>query len=572
MVEVPDLRERHEGPAVTRTYGTLKLVDDKFEIACEPHVMVRLKRIFPKADRFRTGTLELRATTETAADIRWVLDRWPLNVDDDTLAALHSKATEYDRAKATVLEILEGRVPRLDLAETALPLRSYQDEASAMVHTTGRLLLIDDVGLGKTGAAFGVLRHPDALPALIVTLTHLPRQIVSELGRFLPGLYGHVVKKGTPYDIRRDGADPDVIVMNYSKLAGWADHLTGKVKTVIFDEMQELRRDGSAKYTAAAMVADQARFRMGLTATPVYNYGGEIFNVLDVLDHGCLGDRDEFNREWATGSGSKVRVSDPVALGSTLRENGLVLRRTRKDVGRELPPIQRIAYPVAIDQDAFAANAQGAADLARVIIAKAGTPTELFKAAGDFDWRLRLATGVAKAPHVADFARLLLETEQPLILFGWHHEVYDIWRDRLADHRPRFFTGQESEKQKYDAQSAFIAGDTNLLIMSLRAGAGIDGLQERCSVCVFGELDWSPGVHTQCVGRLARDGQPDPVVAYFAVADEGSDPVIAEVLDLKRQQADGIVDPQRPLFQELAGQPEDRIKLLAEAYLKAQSK
>jgi SNF2 family DNA or RNA helicase len=555
----------------TRTYGRVELAGDVYAITAEPHVMIRLKRIFPKVDRHRTGTITLRATPENSADLEWVMARWPLETDSSTADVLLAQADAYRENQSTILSILGGDPPKLDLTSLALPLRDYQQEAVALVATTGRLLLLDDVGLGKTAVALGLLAVPDALPAAVVTLTHLPPQWLSELNRFLPTVRGHIAKKGRPYNLTRAGGPPDVLILNYSKLAGWADHLAGNVKTIVFDEMQELRIDGSGKYVAAAQVADQARFRLGLTATPVYNYGGEIYNVLDCLQKDCLGARDEFNREWGTGSSSKVRVNDPVALGTTLRENGLVLRRTRKDVKRELPDVQRIHYPVEIDQDTFESGIEGAELLAKMIVERAGSPKDLFKAAGDFDWRLRQATGIAKARYVADFARLILETEQPLVLFGWHHAVYDIWRDRLADHRPVFYTGEESVPQKEAAKHQFLEGGTDLLIMSLRAGAGLDGLQERCSICVFGELDWSPGVHTQAIGRLHRDGQDNPVVAYFLVAEEGSDPAIAEVLDLKRQQAEGIVDPQRPLFEALASGGEDRIQLLAQTFLRRRS-
>lgn len=557
---------------IARTFGTVELVGRDFRIACDPHVMIRLKRIFPKADRFRSGEIALRATPENAADLEWVLERWPMAVGDTAGESLVAQAGAYRDRQETVRSILDGSAPRLDLVDTAVPLREYQKEAVALVHTTGRLLVMDDVGLGKTAVGLGVLAAADALPALVVTLTHLPGQWLSELGKFMPGLRGHIATKGTPYHVpTKKGGVPDVLIMNYSKLAGWADHLAGQVQTVIFDEAQELRRDGTAKYVAAARVADHARYRVGATATPVYNYGGEIFNVLDVLDKDCLGSRDEFNREWGTGSGPKVRVNNPVALGATLRDNGLVVRRTRKDVRRELPPVQRIALPVELDRDVYETGIEGADVLAKMLLERAGTPRELFKAAGDFDWRLRQATGVAKARHVADFVRLLLETEEPVVLYGWHRLVYDIWAERLADHRPAFFTGHESPNQKEESKRQFLEGNTNLLIMSLRAGAGLDGLQERANVCVFGELDWSPGVHTQAIGRLNRDGQDDPVVAYFLVANEGADPAIAEVLDLKRQQADGIVDPDRPLFEQIAGTGEDRIKLLAETFLKGRA-
>ena len=57
----------------------------------------------------------------------------------------------------------------------------------------------------------------------------------------------------------------------------------------------------------------------------------------------------------------------------------------------------------------------------------------------------------------------------------------------------------------------FISGKTKVFVMSLRTGAGLDGLQEKCSTIVHEELDWSPGVHEQCRGRYFRDGrQRDP--------------------------------------------------------------
>lgn len=555
---------------MTRTYGKITHVDqfgkEGWIIECEPHVMVRLKRIFPKANKHRRGAMTLLDTPDTAADLRWVLERWPMLLDELDAQHLTHRANAYDEAKATVRSILDGRIPQLELRETALPLRSYQEEAAALVLTTGRLLLIDELGLGKTASALGVLRQEDALPAAVVTLTHLPTQWLGELTKFLPWLRGHVVTKGTPYDLRRGGVDPDVVILNYAKLAGWGDHLQGKVRTVIFDEMQELRRHMSLKYEAAAQVADGAKYRVGLTATPIYNYGGEIYNVISVLDREALGSSEEFHREWGSGTGMKISVNDPEALGSHLREEGLMLRRTRKQVGRELPEVQRLAYPIELDEDTLEEGTEGAAALAEMILAGAGTNTQLFQAAGDFDWRLRHATGVAKARHVADFTRMLLETGEPIVLFGWHRDVYSIWAERLRDHHPEFFTGSESANQKLTAQGRFMRGETNLLIMSLRAGAGLDGLQERAHVCVFGELDWSPGVHAQCVGRLHRDGQDDPVVAYFLVAESGSDPAIAEVLDIKRQQAEGIVDPDRALLTTTPTQG-DRIKLLAQSFL-----
>lgn len=71
----------------------------------------------------------------------------------------------------------------------------------------------------------------------------------------------------------------------------------------------------------------------------------------------------------------------------------------------------------------------------------------------------------------------------------------------------------------------------------------------------------------QCIGRLQRDGQTGNVTAYFLVSDSGADPIMAETLGLKREQVDGIRDPDGALIEELT-RSEDSIKRLAEKYLK----
>jgi len=180
---------------------------------------------------------------------------------------------------------------------------------------------------------------------------------------------------------------------------------------------------------------------------------------------------------------------------------------------------------------------------------------------------MRQATGIAKAPYVADFVRLLLENGEKVVLYGWHREVYSIWLQQLKDYNPRLYTGTESAKQKEDAKNAFIEGDCDLLIISLRSGAGVDGLQRVCRTVVNGELDWSPAVHEQNIGRVYRDEQEDPVMAYFLISEEGSDPIIADVLGIKRGQIEGVRDPNAELIEKLETDT-GNVKRLAEAYLK----
>jgi SNF2 family DNA or RNA helicase len=556
-----------------RTYGTVHRGQEYWQIECEPQVRMRFKRVFSKV-RQRDADLMLADTPENGRELAWFIERYPMVMEDDARAYLLERAEQH-RAFAEDI----GRMVSSDYVprdyQMALPPRPYQRVAADLVLHTGGLLLGDDVGLGKTISAIAALSDPKCRPALVVTLTHLPAQWKAELERFLPGIKVHILKSGKPYPLERkrgsrgqrdlfEGGLPDIIVANYHKLDGWREELAGKVNAVVFDECQELRKTDSLKYAAAERLASHARVRMGLSATPVFNLGSEIFNILRILRPGALGSKTEFATEWTDSYGA--RVKDPRALGSHLREAGLMLRRTRADVGRELPALTIVPHTIEIEFDTINKMVGDAAELARFILQQGGAAIDKMKDAAEFSWRLRQATGIAKAPFVAELVRMLAESGEKVLLAGWHHECYAIWREKLKDLNPVFFTGEESQKQKQDAKARFVDGDSKVMVMSLRAGAGIDGLQNVCSTVVVGEPDWSPAVHEQFIGRVFRDGQPNPVFAYFPLGDAGSDPVIADILGIKRAQLEGIRDPAADLIDRTMSDP-DRIKKLARAFL-----
>lgn len=425
----------------------------------------------------------------------------------------------------------------------------------------------DYVPTHNTLSAIASFCEPSTRPVLVVTMTHLTIQWQNEIAKFAPNLKTHLVKKGTPYPLttKRSPQFPDVIIMNYHKVAGWASTLAGVVNLVVFDEGQELRRNTSDKYKGCKVIADAAKYRVALTSTPIYNYGIEFFNLMDVLLPGKLGTQEEFTREWCFGAGDKVNIKDPVAFGAYLREQGMMIRRTRKDVNREIPGINKIIHHVDCDEKALNTVAKDVAELAKFLLRQGGSGFDKMKAGGELDWRLRQATGIAKAPFAAEFIKLLLESGEPVLVYCWHHAVYDILEDKLKEYNPVRYTGEESIHQKEKAKQDFISGKSRVMLISLRAGAGMDGLQHACRTVVYVELDWSPGVLMQATARVARDGQQDVVMEYFLVSDEGSDPVMSGVLGIKRAQLEGVRDMTTNIIEEV---PLDKIRQLAEDYLK----
>lgn len=553
--------------------------EKEWVLSAPPHIVMRAKRVFGRLKGTVTKALRMRDTPEVARDLQWFIGRYPVIRVSDA-PRLEARATEQRIREETFDRILNsGEAPCQ--FELALPARDYQRQAAQALLASGQLLLADDLGLGKTLSAICTLTDPRTRPALIVTLTHLPKQWAREIERFAPKLRTHIIKKGTPYDFTKTSRGrqlslpevPDVLIMNYHKLGGWVDVLDGKINSVIFDECQELRsgyggKEMPIKYASAKRLAHNAKFRMGLSATPIYNYGGEFFSVLDVLMPDALGTRAEFMTEWCTDGGNdKPKIKEPAAFGSYIRAEGLVLRRTRAEVARELPALSRCSHHVEADSKVLDDVEGACAELARIILSQGeGHKGQKMMASEELSNKLRQATGIAKAPHVADFVRMILETEQKVVVFAWHREVYSILMDRLREFAPTMYTGSESPSQKEQSRESFINGNSRVLLMSLRAGAGLDGLQDVCRTAVFAELDWAAGAMEQCGGRIHRDGQKHPVVLYYLIAEEGSDPIVSDVLGVKYVQVEKTRDPDADSFIRV-DHDESNIKRLATEYL-----
>ncbi len=524
---------------MSRSYGHLERQKSAavslWIVKGEPHVLMMFKRVFPAISR-QYGTLKIGETSANNELLEWLLVRYPLEMS--------AEDAEYLRAStdATMASRIEGNAVIQNgsgsfKVATRIPLRDYQLQAVRLLALRSSLLCGDDLGLGKTAVALGAIAS-GMTPAIIVCKTHLQRQWFAEALKFLSGVIPHIAKKASQYPLPIH----NLLIITYSKLSGWAEHLNG-YKFIAFDEAQELRIEGTSKYAAAKALCEKIPNRLELTATPIYNYGDEIFNLLDLINPGVLGQRFEFLNEWCIFDGRRHKVTDPNALGSFLRESHAFLRRRRQEVGRELPPVTRISEEVEHDSKALLENEDKALELAQTILR--GKWEESGQAALMLDAMMRLQTGLAKAPHVADFVSNLVESGESVVLVGWHREVYAVWQ-RAFIHRKiecRLYTGSESPTQKQDAAQAFMDGTVKVLILSLRSGEGLNGLQNRASVMVFGELDWSPQVHEQCIGRLNRDGQTQPVTAIYLYAAGGSDPAIATTLGVKRSQSEGIINP-----------------------------
>jgi SNF2 family DNA or RNA helicase len=543
-------------------YGELTYKNNRFRIAGEPILLEFAKRVFPGARVYKRKSISFPGSFRIISDLNWLMMRFPVEV----------KCKEYETTRAAAVDRYLRRANGEDRKRTVPPagflgkLYPYQEVAVSFLATNRRAILGDGMGLGKTWSALGAAATVAEYPVLVVCQTHVQLQWQRVIGAlfnmhggeqlgFYDSAFELACRRGTKIAPILKGQKPYKIpetpfsITHYGLLQWWGEALRERgYSVVIFDEIQELRHIGTQKYSQASLLSDDATYVWGLSGTPVYGYGSEIWSVLNAVEFHCLGSQEAFTREWCTGYGEKI-VENPQALNGQLVREGYMLRRKAEDVSIELPKVVRHVQDVDHDRalfDDLIGNARAMADSYKL-----ASFTAKGQISRDIERESRLASGISKANFVADFVAALLESGERPLVYAWHHRVHDILRERLQTYWPASITGRETASAKAKNLQRYIDGKTNLVILSLRSAAGLDGLQHRATCCVFAELDWSPAVHGQAETRIARIGVDklvEEVPSYYCVARNGYDEVMIDVLGVKTSQFVGL----------MGDEPEDR--------------
>lgn len=528
-----------ESGARQRTYGTLSYNRRRncWVVKGDPSVTELCKRLFPGTETDRRGEARFTAHRRIVGELNWLMLRYPLTVRQSDMA-------RWEEALADAREYVVRREEARQQPQRIAPnpgtflgrLTPFQEEGLAFLLRSDRCLLADEMGLGKTVQALAMLAETGAYPALVIAPPHLMQNWQSEIARFVRRPDGsplrvHVLRGLKPYPL----PEADLYLMHYLLLRGWKESLPeARIPTVIFDEAQELRHSGTEKYSAASLLAQEATRVIGLSGTPIYNRGAEIWNVVNILDFHFLGDYESFTREWCYGYGNQI-VAKPELLGQKLRDEGIMLRRTKQEVLKELPPKRRLVMEIDSDDSVYKKLMQPVwQTLSRLKHNPEATGSQRALWQMTIETGERQATGIAKAPYAAQFVRALLDAGEKVLLFAHHHEVMDIYRRELKAFSPAFVTGKETPAMKERSVERFMTGKTDLCCISLRAAAGLN--LQRASCVVFGELDWSPAVHSQAEDRAHRMGQTDSILCYYLVSRGGSDQDIQDALGLKVSQ------------------------------------
>lgn len=479
--------------------------------------------------------------------------------------AWHGDKQLRDRAVALAAKPIEAPLPPPGLLAT---LRPYQSQGLAFLqhlrtHEVGGILA-DDMGLGKTLQTIAhILREKTegrlTAPTLVVAPTSLLHNWRREIRRFAPALRVLTLKGSDRQPLWKSLAQHDVGLVTYGTLLRDED-VAGRMEfhLLILDEAQAIKN--SRSQCRRALVGLCARNRLCLTGTPIENHLGEMWSLMDFLNPGLLGDEEDFRLRYVLPverEGNAERLAE-------LRQRiaPYLLRRTKEEVAKNLPPKTEILHPIELSgaqRDLYESLRVSAHAEVRQAIADRGLAASSIAILDALmklrqcccDPRLLPGDRGQDIPESAKWEYFMALLDENLAA-GRRVLVFSQFTRMLARMAYAFrerqigyveLTGATANRQA--PIDSFERGDVDVFLISLKAGGAGINLTSADTVIHYDPW-WNPAAQAQATDRAHRIGQRKPVFVHKLIV-AGS--VEEEMMRLQRRKqllADGLLGAPAP--------------------------
>ena len=541
-------------------FGTLEYVQDKYsKLWCWKITgTLAIDKISSLTSKAWYGENEheviIEDTTESIKQLKLLMDRYPLEILSKTV--WQRKIVKTYAVKPTLPPIKH----KLKRAKTGDQFRgklmNFQKEGlDFLLKSSGNALLADEMGLGKTVQTLSyVSTEKQTFPVLIVaplvTLNNWEREIEKFLKK--KSRNGRILESESPsVTLIRTGKSKelpktDIYVINYELLLKRSDDLEQVgIRTIVCDEVHNLRSKTTQKYKAVKKLAalPSVQYRIGLSGTPIYNRGSEIWPIIDILKPGLLGSFKEFCEYfcYVNDKGKAIVLENKRASLRNELQKHVMLRRKKADVLKELKDKVRYKEVIASDTDYYLEELD---KIWKKLESEQKEAQTEFSKSASYHRAIqseRQIAGVAKLPHVINFVKNIMEIEESVVVFCHHKVIHKLLHESLQEFAPVSIIGGQSDNLRQDQIDKFQKGESKLMIAGIRAGnVGIN--LTRAKYVIFAELDWSPAIHRQAEDRLHRIGQKNTVFAYYLIGNGTLDDHVASILVDKSYEIDAIMD------------------------------
>jgi ERCC4-related helicase len=232
---------------------------------------------------------------------------------------------------------------------------SYQKQGAEFIAFREKVLLADEIGLGKTAQAIAAAIFKRELlgfkKCLILSPASLLAQWQQEIARTCQDTA--IILNNSPI-LRKEEwekADSFFYLVNYEKvLRDPGFYLDLKIDFLILDEVQRLRNYESK--TVRTLQQLKALHTLALSGIPVEHKLTDLYSIMSLLDPGVLAPLWEFSyQHYYFDPEDEHKITGYHHLNElSKRLSDIVLRRTRKEVQQDLP--EKSFYQIAVQLDA----------------------------------------------------------------------------------------------------------------------------------------------------------------------------------------------------------------------------
>lgn len=423
----------------------------------------------------------------------------------------------------------------------------------------GRVLLSDEVGLGKTIEA-GMLIKEYRLRGLVRNALILtPPALVSQWQEELLSKFDLPFVTTDDVEVKRHpgfwSSQKWIIAsLHTAKSKTNFELVTGtKYDLVVVDEAHHLKNKETLAWKLVNAL--QKKFIFLLTATPVQNNLMELHNLLTLLKPGVLATEQQFRKNYVARGDSRM-PKNREALKELLRE--VMIRNTRSLVDVKLP--KRFATTITVQPSAaekelyeritrlvrqHAASRRGLERVAlnRLLMQAGSSPFALIDsleslrprlraAAGEIDELLTLLRSTRATEKGKQLLQLVQKSSAKKMVFTNFRRTFDYLATLLASAGVAYaeFHGGMTAAEKDEAIANFRAQTDVLLLTEI--GAEGRNLQF-CQTLINYDLPWNPMRLEQRIGRIHRIGQTQDVFVFNFCIEESIEEYILYILDKK---------------------------------------